>query len=190
MSSSSEFAQSLRRIKPLKHLKRLAYRERSRLRFLPDLKPPFPKLLLDTCVYIDALQGRLPEEMVVVLRSGSLWHCAVTEAELSAVAGLLDPAHPETSKVIAQVGASLEARPPHRVLTPDRDTWHEAGIFAGLLARLQHYGKQERRKSLNDSLIFLTAIKHGCVVLTRNVSEFDLLMQLEPKGQAVFYDAE
>jgi len=37
-------------------------------------------------------------------------------------------------------------------------------------------------------LIFLTASRNGCVVLTRNVSDFDLLMQLDPKGHAVFYD--
>jgi predicted nucleic acid-binding protein len=58
-----------------------------------------------------------------------------------------------------------------------------------LLARLQRYGKTERRKALNDALIFLTAARNGCVVLTRNVADFDLLMQLDAKGQAVFYDS-
>ena len=36
--------------------------------------------------------------------------------------------------------------------------------------------------------IFLTAAKNGCAVLTRNLSEFDLLMQLDAKGQAIFYE--
>jgi predicted nucleic acid-binding protein len=159
------------------------------LRFVSNLKPPFPKLLLDTTVYIDALQGRLPDDMEVALRTGSLWHSSVTEAELAALAGLLDPAHPDTANVIAQVAASIELRPEHRIVTPDRDTWREAGILAGLLARLQRYGKTERRKALNDALIFLTAARNGCVVLTRNVADFDLLMQLDAKGQAVFYDS-
>lgn len=190
MNTDLEFARSLRRIKPQKHHKQLAYRQRSRLQFIADLKPPFPKLLLDTCVYIDALQGRLPGVMEIILRAASIWHSAVAEAELSALAGLLDPGHPETPSVLAKVGAALDARPPHRILTPDRETWREAGMLAGLLARLQHYGKPERRKALNDALIFLTARKHGCAVLTRNVSEFDLLHQLEPKGHAIFYDAD
>jgi predicted nucleic acid-binding protein len=159
------------------------------LRFLSSLKPPLPKLLLDTTVYIDALQGRLPDDMEVALRTGSLWHSSVTEAELAALAGLLNPTHPDTASVIAQVAASIELRPEHRILTPDRDTWREAGILAGLLARLQRYGKTEHRKALNDALIFLTAAKNGCVVLTRNVADFDLLMQLDAKGQAVFYDS-
>jgi len=189
LSSSSPFRQSLRRLKPEKHRKPLAYRDRSRLRFLKSLKPPFPKLLLDTTVYIDALQGRLPDDVEIALRAGSLWHSAVTEAELAALAGLLDPAHPDTARAIAQVAASIDLRPAHRILTPDRDTWREAGILAGLLARLQGYGKNERRKALNDALIFLSASRNGCAVLTRNVSDFDLLMQLDARGQAVFYDS-
>jgi hypothetical protein len=107
---------------------------------------------------------------------------------MAALAGLLDPARKDTASVIAQVAASIELRPEHRILTPDRDTWREAGILAGLLARLQRYGKTEQRKALNDALIFVTAARHGCVVLTRNIKEFDLLMQLDAKGQTVFYD--
>jgi predicted nucleic acid-binding protein len=189
LSSSSAFQQSLRRLKPEKHHKGLAYRDRSRLRFLSTLKPPFPKLLLDTTVYIDALQGRLPNDVEIALRTGSLWHSTVTEAELAALAGLLDPAHPRTASAIAQVAASINLRPPHRILTPDRETWREAGILAGLLARLQSYGKNERRKALNDALILLTAARNGCVVLTRNISDFDLLMQLDARGQTIFYDS-
>jgi predicted nucleic acid-binding protein len=189
LNSRSAFEQSLRRLKPGKHRKALAYRDRSQLPFLRDLRPPFPKMLLDTTVYIDALQGRLPAYAEIALRAASLWHSSVTEAELAALAGLLDPAHPGTANAVAQVGASIEMRPPHRILTPDRDTWREAGILAGLLARLQGYGKNEQRRALNDALIFLTAAKNGCVVLTRNVSDFDLLMQLDGRGQAVFYEA-
>jgi predicted nucleic acid-binding protein len=186
---SSEFERSLRRLKPEKHRRSLAYRDRSKLPYLKSLKPPFPKLLLDTTVYVDALQGRLPKSVEIALRAGSLWHSTVTEAELAAVAGLLDPSHPETQDVIAQIAASIELRPSHRILAPDRDAWREAGILAGLLARLQRHGKNERRKALNDALIFLTAAKNGCAVLTRNVTDFDLLMQLDRRGQAIFYDA-
>ena len=189
MSSRSTFQQSLRRLKPEKHRQGLAYRDRSQLQFLSSLKPPFPKLLLDTTVYIDALQARLPDYTEIALRTANLWHSTVTEAELAALAGLLDPAHSHTAKAIAQLAASIELRPAHRILTPDRDTWREAGILAGLLARLQQYGKNERRKALNDALIFLSAAKNGCAVLTRNVSDFDLLMQLDEKGQVIFYDS-
>jgi predicted nucleic acid-binding protein len=186
---SSAFQQSLRRLKPEKRRKALAYRDRSQLHFLSSLKPPFPKLLLDTTVYVDALQGRLPNYAEIALRTASLWHSSVTEAELAALAGMLDPARPDRARAISQIGASIELRPSHRILTPDRDAWREAGILAGLLARLQRYGKNEQRRALNDALIFLTAAKNGCVVLTRNLSDFDLLMQLDVSGQAVFYES-
>src|SRR5580698_1404570 len=33
-----------------------------------------------------------------------------------------------------------------------------------------------------------TAAKHGCSVLTRNRSDFDLLLQLDPRGSTLFYE--
>ncbi len=187
MSSDASIQRSLRRLKPEKHTKALAARDRSSLPFLSDLRRPFPKLLLDTTVYIDGLQGRLPQEVEVALRLTEVWHSTVTESELMAVTGLLDPAHPGTRRAVQQVVESVERRPHHRILNPDQEIWREAGILAGLLARLQHYKKVERRRVLNDTLIFLSATKHGCSVLTRNYSDFDLLLQLMPKGRAVFY---
>jgi predicted nucleic acid-binding protein len=177
---------SLRQLKPEKHPKALKPRDHSVLTFLRQLERPLPKLLLDTTVYIDELQGRLPRDVEVSLRLTEVWHSTVTEAELTALAGILDPVHPKTPQAIQQVFASVERRPDHRILNPDREVWREAGILAGLLARLQNYGKAERRRALNDALIFLSAAKNVCTVLTRNISDFDLLMQLAP-GKAVFY---
>ena len=165
----------------------LVARNRSLLPFLSGLPHPLPKLLLDTTVYIDELQGRLPQDAELSLRLAEVWHSTVTEAELMALPGLLDPSHSGTRKAVQQVVASVERRPAHRILNPDREVWREAGILAGLLARLQQYGKQEQRRALNDALLLLSAEKHGCVVLTRNTSDFDLLMQLAPTSKAVFY---
>jgi predicted nucleic acid-binding protein len=187
LTSKSVLGDSLRRLKPERHRKRLTQRDRRDLPFLAQVAPAYPKLLLDTTVYIDALQGRLEEQAEIALRAGSLWHCTVTEAELAALSGLLDPLVPGTQEAVKQVAASIEQRPAHRILNPDRDVWREAGVLAGLLVRLQGYGRRERRKALNDALIFLTAAKNGCAVLTRNLADFDLLMQLDPRGRAIFY---
>ncbi|MGO8756971.1 MAG: type II toxin-antitoxin system VapC family toxin [Terracidiphilus sp.] len=188
MSSSSGVYRSLRRLKPEKHTTRLKPRDRSRLTFIESAQHPIPRLLLDTTVYVDGLQGRLSHGVEVALRVSELWHSTVTEAELVALAGLLDPRHRDTPQVVRQVAASVDRRPGHRVLNPDAEIWREAGILTGLLARLQQYGKGEQRRALNDALIFLTAAKHGCAVLTRNVADFDFLMQLAPFGKAVFYE--
>jgi predicted nucleic acid-binding protein len=166
---------------------KLQYRQRSEISFIANVNS-IPKLLLDTTVYIDELQGKLPRDVELAIRSASLWHSSVTEAELSALIGLLNPDHPDTSQVIHQVLASIEHRPDHRIVTPDREVWRDAGVLAGLLARLQQYGKVEQRKALNDALIFMSAAKVGLTVLTRNISDFDLLMQLAPLGKVLFYD--
>jgi hypothetical protein len=63
----------------------------------------------------------------------------------------------------------------------------EAGILSGVLARTKGYGNEQRRRVLNDALLFETARKHGCAVLTRNVVDFDLLQQLDPSGHIMFY---
>ena len=166
----------------------LHYRQRSELPFIGDARS-IPALLLDTTVYIDELQGRLPRDVELALRAARLWHSTVTECELSALAGLLNPDHAGTRRAIDQVIASIEHRATHRIVNPDREVWRDAGILAGLLARLQQYGKPERRKALNDALIFLSAAKAGLTVLTRNVAGFDLLSQIAPWGRVLFYDA-
>jgi len=188
LSSSADIYRSLRRFKPEKYTAQLKPRGRSMLTFVDPLRRSFPKLLLDTTVYIDELQGRFPRSAEAALRTSELWHSTVTEAELAALAGLLDARHPDTHQVVKQVAASIDKRPDHRILNPDADVWREAGILAGLLARLQQSGKTEQRRTLNDALIFLSAAKHGCAVLTRNVADFDFLMQLAPFGKAVFYE--
>jgi hypothetical protein len=62
-----------------------------------------------------------------------------------------------------------------------------AGILAGLAFRLGGYKTGQERKLLNDALVFLQALEDGQVVLTVNVGDFDILMQLVPEGQVILY---
>ena len=59
--------------------------------------------------------------------------------------------------------------------------------LAGFLCRLQGYANDRRMKVLSDSVLFLQAQKHGFIVLTRNIVDFDTLLQLRPEGRALFY---
>lgn len=61
------------------------------------------KLLYDTTVYIDVLQNRFPENGETMLRAAEAWHSPVTEAELAAAVGLLDPIHRQTHDVTEQI---------------------------------------------------------------------------------------
>lgn len=188
MSSSADIRRLLRRLKPEKHREPLKRRAVASLPFLNHTSQ-LPRLLLyDTTVYVDILQGRFPVEAEIAIRVADAWHSTVTEAELIASCGLLNPDDPRTPETIRQVAAVIELRPPHRTVAPDREIWLAAGVFSGILARLQGYGQTERRRVLNDALIFATARKFGMTVLTRNIADFDFLLQLDSSGQVAFYE--
>ena len=163
---SSELTATLRRIKPEKRTEALKCRSASQLPFLGRSTTMQPKLLYDTTVYIDILQGQFPESAQVALRAADAWHSAVTEAELVAPMGFLDPLHPNTPAAVKQIMATVDRRPAHRTIEPDREVWLVAGILSGLLSRLQNYGAADRRRVLNDALIFETARKHGFALIT------------------------
>ena len=118
MAAGGLVERSLRRLKPEKHFTDIKPRDVSELPRVESLPRPLPGLLLDSTVYIDTLHGRLPPAIGVTLRAAELWHSTVTEAELIAVAGLLNPLHPATAKVVKQVASTIEQRPAHRILSP------------------------------------------------------------------------
>jgi predicted nucleic acid-binding protein len=184
---SSEFQASLRRYKPEKHNKQLRRRPDSELDFIETSTIRPAKLLYDTTVYIDILQGRFPKQGELMLRAVDAWHSPVTEAELAAACGMLDPAHSETRKVIEEITALIDRRSAQRTITPDQNIWREAGMVSGLLGRLQGNERDQRRRVLNDALLYITARRYGCTVLTRNLSDFDFLLQLDPPGRVLFY---
>lgn len=122
-----------------------------------------------------------------MLRTADAWHSPVTEAELAVLAGSLDPAHPNTRRAIDEIAVSISQRAPHRTIVPDAVVWREAGILSGILARVQGYDKGQRRRLMNDALLYVTARRHGCTILTRNIGDFDFLQQLDPAGRVMFY---
>jgi predicted nucleic acid-binding protein len=184
---SSELWRSLRRYTPEKHARPLQRRTDSELDFLETIKTRPAKLLYDTTVYIDVLQHHFPETGKLMLRAVEAWHSPVTEAELASAVGLLDPSHPKTPQLIAEIAGVIDQRPTQRTIAPDMVVWREAGILSGILARLQGFDKVQRRRLMNDALLFVTARRHGCTLLTRNLSDFDLMQQLEPAGRVLFY---
>jgi len=174
-------------MKPEKRNQPLQRRPDSALAFMETTAVRPGKLLYDTTVYIDILQGRFPKEGELMLRAVDAWHSPVTEGELAAACGLLDPDHSQTRKVLEEIAGLIDRRPVQRTVMPDQEVWRESGILSGILARLQGYGKGERRRILNDALLYVSARRSGCTVLTRNIRDFDFLQQLDPAGSVLFY---
>lgn len=144
-------------------------------------------LLLDTCVYIDQMQGRAPDvvEQLVDTRHVNHWTFAIQE--LMHTVGVLRPEDRRTASIVEAVQAQVAAMPDHRVFTPDADVLGRAALLAGMLCRLQGYVQDAKFMALQDCTLFLQAQKLGLTVLTRNIVDFDFLLQLVPTGRALFY---
>jgi predicted nucleic acid-binding protein len=136
---------------------------------------------------VDVLRDQFPLTGESMLRAVEAWHSPVTDAELVSAAGLLDQHNPRTRPALDKIAAVIDQRPKQRTIVPDVTAWREAGILSGILARLQGYDNNQRRRLMNDALLFVTARRHGCTLLTRNIGDFDFLQQLDPAGRVLFY---
>jgi hypothetical protein len=144
-------------------------------------------LLLDTCVYIDQMQDRSPQILDDLVAQRQVNHSTVAIQELMHTIGVLNPSDARTAGVIDEIGKQIKAMPAHRIFTPDTEVLGRAALLSGILCRLQGYEKDGKLRALQDCVLFLQAQKLGLVVLTANLSDYDILLQLIPAGRALFY---
>lgn len=145
-------------------------------------------LLLDTTVYIDQIQGRMRPAIMELIASREIYHGAPALAELALTLGHLNPNDRRTASAIDPLLDVLESLKPIRIVAPDETLWVEAAIVAGILARTQHIPKEDRRKFLNDALLYLMAEQSGFALVSRNVRDLDLLMQIRPGVDVLLYE--
>ncbi len=167
--------------------KRLARRADADLPFIDGDRLAGGALLLDTCVYIDQMQDRSPDILDDLVASRQVNHSTVALQELMHTVGVLDPKDRRTPETVAVIRGLVRAMAPHRLITPDSDVLGRAALLSGMLCRLQGYGADRRLRALHDGVVFLQALKLGLTVLTANISDFDLLLQLVPSGRVLFY---
>jgi hypothetical protein len=167
--------------------KTLARRRDDELPFVDEDLIGGQGLLLDTCVYIDQMQGRSPQALDDLIAQRQVNHSAAAIQELMHTVGALNPLDKRTSAVIAEIGKQIKAMPPHRIFVPDIEVLGRAALLSGILCRLQGYGKDGKLRALQDCVLFLQAHKLGLAVLTANVGDYDILLQLIPTGRTLFY---
>lgn len=165
----------------------LRYRDRTALPFNRSAAPPSLPVLLDATVYVDRLKGHLPLQIESLLADRRIVHAAPALAELSIAIGVLDPSDSRTAAALAPLRSAIEAVTAN-VLAPSTNCWVEAGVLAGILARTQGIAKTDRRKLQIDALLFLMAEEAGAMLLSRNVRDFDLLLQIKPGVAVLLYD--
>lgn len=112
-------------------------------------------------------------------------HSTVVLTELTHLFGRLDPNHSGTRRTLSAVGDAIDDIPTHRLTPPSSRTCGEAGMLAGMAARLG--GRPSGLELLNDALLFLQAREMGCAILTANIVDFDLFDQLLPGSGLLLY---
>jgi predicted nucleic acid-binding protein len=182
---SFDVAAAARRVKAQRPTDVLKRRTDADLPFVVAPASPGPELMLDTCVYIDVLQGRTPAAVDDLLQLRIVNHSTVALAELTHAFGRLDPAHADTRKTLRELSATIAAIPAHRLSAPTARTSGEAGMLAGLVARLS--GRPSGIELLNDATLLRHGAETGCTVLTRNVADFDLMQQVTTGSSVLFY---
>jgi len=166
----------------------LTHRPKADLPFNTLQVPTGVSLLFDATVYIDHLKGQLPRSIVNLMASRTILHGAPALAEIAVTIGALDPADRRTHATLFPIVEMLARVNPSRIITPSYEMWLEAAVMTGILSRTQGISKQERRKFLNDALLFLQAADSGSVLVSRNSRDLDLLLQLKPQASVLLYD--
>ena len=186
MSKAFEFDRAVRWAR-LGSRKSLARRADRHLPFVGDEAEPGGALLLDTCVYIDQLQDRTPPAVESLTAMRLVHHASVAIMELMHLVGRLDPSDRRSASAIARIRGAIRAMPAHRTFAPDVDTLARAAILSGILCRTQGYAADARHRAQNDCVLFVQALKSGVTLLTRNVADFDFLLQMVPAGRVLLY---
>jgi predicted nucleic acid-binding protein len=182
-----DLRRSLRRIKPEKWTGSLAPRNASGLDFVECAEPFGPPLLLDTCVYLDVMEGRLPVAAKDLIKSRPVRHVSVVLGELSHFFGRLVPSLANAA-VLEKLRSAIEFIDPRLLSEPTAGVNLEAGILCGLVFRLGGFQVGQELAALNDATIFLHALEQGQTVLTRNLNDFDRMNQIMPGGKVLFYN--
>jgi predicted nucleic acid-binding protein len=162
----------------------------------PTLGSAAPRgpVLLDTNVFINALAGRGPAELRVLLANLPLGLVSgPVVAELSWPRGRLDPDHPGSAAVLERYDGLLARIAPSKILLPDAGDWARAGEIAGRVARgLAGAAKSirtafDRVELIHDTLTALVALRAGATIVTSD-RDFALIMEVEPQLAVLFYE--
>lgn len=125
-----------------------------------------PVALLDTNVYIGRWeQGLYEETLETVRRAYIVGHSAVVLSELRRGA--------RTREAERLVSALF--RVARRCWEPTAADWWETERLVRKIGDAHGWDRHKQREFQNDTLIPLTARRHGATVVTTNLSDFDLL---------------
>jgi hypothetical protein len=123
-------------------------------------------VMLDTCVYIDQMQGRSPQILDDLIAPRQVNHSTIAIQELMHTGRRAEPVgcaecrcHYSDWKADQSDATVSDIRTGYNVLG-------RAALLSGILYRLQGYHKDAKLRALQDCVLCLQAQKLGLVVLT------------------------
>ncbi|HKT17388.1 MAG TPA: hypothetical protein VJR47_05050 [Stellaceae bacterium] len=160
-------------------------------------------MMLDTGFYISRLKRKLARPILDFVESRPVLHSGVACGELAVSVGILTPRHPATPANRDPIMNLLATIDMDQTVAPSAAAWSEAGVIAGILARTQHLNRSSqepssvekccqegnRRKLLNDALIFLSAVESNAVLVSGNIIDVDLLLRFKPSAHVLLFRA-
>jgi hypothetical protein len=166
----------------------LAYRPRAVLPMDPAAVAVDAMLLLDTTVYIDSVkQSGLPPGVAALISSRIVRHSKLCIGDLAFGLGGLDPAHSQTIQNQSVIASLLEMISDDTVVELSPAGWAKAGALAGTLTRMQGFALDRRRALFIDAAIFVTAQEAGLTLVSGNISDMDLLLQVGGPADIILY---
>jgi predicted nucleic acid-binding protein len=125
------------------------------------------KALFDASVYIRAWRERRSEFLVSRTWSGArVYLSAVVGAEL--LRGVRDTA---ARRAVRKLWRDFEKA--KRLVIPQANDWHEAGVVLAQLARKHGYESLGQARLVHDVLIALSGRRLGITVVTLNLTDFE-----------------
>ena len=122
--------------------------------------------ILDTTIYVGHWEWGLYEETLAALRKACMIRrSAVVLSELRRGART-----PKAQRLMEGLSRVATVR-----WEPTVEDWWEAGRLIRKVGDAQEWNANERRDFQNDTLIALTARRHGAIVVTANRATFELL---------------
>ena len=93
----------------------------------------------------------------------------------------------EQGGVLAKIEGVMNDIPAHRLSAPSIQVVAEAGIVTGVVTRLRGLPKTDRQPFMNDATLFLQALENGWTLVSRNISDMDIIQQIVPAGRVLLY---
>ncbi len=148
-------------------------------------------LLLDTTVYIDGMKrAGLPADIQALLADRVIRHSPICVGELGFGVGRIDPSHRDTERNRSAIEGVLGRLEPDSFVELSAAGWARAGVLAGALSRLQGFAQDRRRTLFLDAALFVTAQELGLTLVSANLTDMDLLLQIGGEAMVLLYSME